>query len=129
VPDPRQYTPSGYLHTHYATIFDGRTPVLCGLVERPMPAASEWRYVTCPWCLAIGAKTSAAACAAIAERDREEAARRAEEAALPPAFMPPAPTNDPTSPTELEARREIERREYDAILTRVAAIKRRRRHR
>lgn len=80
---PVQAGPAGRVEIHYATVFDGRTPVLCGVAEGPMPAASEWRYVTCPRCLAIGAKTSAAVRAAVAQRDREEASRVAEAAPAP----------------------------------------------
>jgi hypothetical protein len=37
---------------HFSTVFDGRTPVLCGASGIPCPAASERRYVSCPRCLA-----------------------------------------------------------------------------
>jgi hypothetical protein len=38
---------------HFSTIFDGRTPALCGKVGTPCPATSEWRYVGCERCLAL----------------------------------------------------------------------------
>jgi len=43
---------------HYSTVFDGRTPTLCGVASVPKPATSEWRYVSCRACLMLGARTS-----------------------------------------------------------------------
>jgi hypothetical protein len=36
---------------HYSTVFDGRTPALCGASGIPCPASNERRYVNCPGCL------------------------------------------------------------------------------
>jgi len=38
---------------HFSTVFDGKTPVLCGKVGTPCPATNEWRYVGCEKCLAL----------------------------------------------------------------------------
>src|SRR5436190_9911454 len=62
---------------HHATVFDGRTPVLCGRNDIPKPATSEWRYVSCPACLEIGARTTPAAQAALDRQLREAAAMKA----------------------------------------------------
>ena len=62
---------------HYSTVFDGRTPVLCGWNEIPKPAVSEWRYVSCLACLEIGARSNAKARATLEQRLREAAALKA----------------------------------------------------
>jgi hypothetical protein len=38
---------------HHARIFGFDAPTTCGKVDQPKPAALEWRYVTCPRCLAL----------------------------------------------------------------------------
>lgn len=62
---------------HYSTVFDGKTPALCGKSGTPCPCTNERRYVKCHRCLAllppvIHARPSAdatALCAAVPTTD------------------------------------------------------------
>jgi len=58
VSTPIQVGPSGAVEIHYATVFDGRTPTLCGVTTTPKPGTNEWRYVSCRACLVLGARSS-----------------------------------------------------------------------
>lgn len=55
---PIQAGASGAVEIHYATVFDGKTPTLCGVNSIPKPATNEWPYVSCRACLVLGARTS-----------------------------------------------------------------------
>jgi len=70
---PIQSGSSGAVEIHYATVFDGKTPTLCGVATVPKPGTNEWRYVSCRACLVLGARTSSEAAARL---HRVEAADR-----------------------------------------------------
>jgi hypothetical protein len=38
---------------HHASTFGYDAPPTCGRREQPKPAAADWRFVTCPACLAV----------------------------------------------------------------------------
>lgn len=69
---PVQSGSPGPVDIHYATVFDGKTPVLCGVNSVPKPAASEWRYVSCRACLVLGARTSPEAAARLRKIEAED---------------------------------------------------------
>lgn len=60
---PIQSGSSGTVPIHFATVFDGRTPVLCGVNSVPKPGTNEWWAVNCRACLVLGARTSKEAAA------------------------------------------------------------------
>lgn len=51
MPGPHIDDASDRVVIHYAVVFDGVTPVLCGLVHEP--AMSDRRYVSCARCRAL----------------------------------------------------------------------------
>ena len=65
---------SGAVEIHYATVFDGRTPTLCGVASTPKQASNEWRYVSCRACLVLGVRTSKDAAARLRAVETESSA-------------------------------------------------------
>jgi len=70
--NPAQAGRPSYLPIHYGDVGDPPR-VLCASSDASTPVTREWRYVTCPRCLEMGAERGAPSARARLEQLRREA--------------------------------------------------------